>query len=256
MARMILLGVGTAVPDAHRGYTHMVFDGPGGPLLIDAGGEVYQRLLRAGIDPRTLQGIILTHSHADHINGLAGLLFSLSLAGRRDPLPIYGLEPTLTRVQHILNAFELDEHCSPVSWRVLRGDDHISLAKAWVLKTACNAHTRPCLALRFQDPTGSHAITYSGDTAPCQAVIDLARQTTLLIHEATVGKPSEGHTTPGQAGQVAVQAGAGRLVLVHFSPVLAMPEAEALEAVRAAGFGGPAEVGSEYQVLELQPPER
>lgn len=29
MARMILLGVGTAVPDIDRDYTHMVWDGPG-----------------------------------------------------------------------------------------------------------------------------------------------------------------------------------------------------------------------------------
>ncbi|NCC33491.1 MAG: ribonuclease Z, partial [Chloroflexia bacterium] len=86
MATMILLGTGTGLPDVDRGNTHMVWDGPGGPLLIDAGGSTYERLLRAGIDPQKLAGVVLTHSHCDHINGLPGLVFSMRLGGREEPL--------------------------------------------------------------------------------------------------------------------------------------------------------------------------
>lgn len=247
--RMILLGVGTAVPDPRRGYTHMVFDGPGGPILIDAGGDVYQRLLLAGIEPPTLRGIILTHSHADHINGLPALLFSLALVGVHHPIPIYGLGSTLDRVRDILQAFELGAYCVPVEWQPVQPGDRIPLEAQWTIQTAGTEHPRPCIALRIQGPHGHPSLTYSADTAPCQAVLELARHTTVLLHEATTATPSEGHTTPAQAGQIAVQAAAHRLVLVHFSPTHTMPEPQAIADVRAAGFSGPAEVGQEYQVI-------
>lgn len=253
MARMILLGVGTAVPDVDRENTHMVWDGPGGPLLIDAGGSTYQRLLRAGIEPTQLRGILLTHSHADHINGLFALLFSIALVGRDTPIPIYGLEPTLTLAQHILEAFQLGEHAASVTWMPLNAGDTLNLDDAgWLLKTALTDHPRPCLALRFEDGASGNALTYSCDTAPSPAVRELARDSQILIHEATTPEPFDGHTTPRQAGTLAAEAGVARLVLVHFSPRWTMPEAQAVAEMRAGGFTGLAEVGQEYQVLELK----
>jgi ribonuclease Z len=126
MPRMILLGTGTGVPDADRTNTHMVWDGPGGPLLIDAGGSTYQRLLAAGIDPQQLTGMILTHSHCDHLNGLPGLLFSLRLAGRQEPFPVYGPAPALELAQRIVDAFNLEGYTPPMRWhqRHARPDDH------------------------------------------------------------------------------------------------------------------------------------
>jgi ribonuclease Z len=253
---MILLGTGTGVPDADREHTHMVWDGPGGPLLIDAGGSTYQRLLKAGIDPLggpdspPLQGILLTHSHCDHINGLAALLFSLRLSGRTAPLPIYGLAPTLELVQGILAVFALDDMCPPIVWTAIQASDTIAFAEGWAMRTALTAHSRPCLALRFEDAAGGRAITYSADTEPCPAVAALASGTSVLIHEATTPEPFVGHTTPRQAGAVAAAAGASRLLLVHYSPRWTMPEDQAIAEMRAGGYTAQAEIGREYQVIE------
>ncbi len=256
MPRMILLGTGTGVPDADRENTHMVWVGPGGPLLIDVGGSTYQRLLRAGIDPlgdphsAPLQGILLTHSHCDHINGLVVLLFSLRLAGRTEPLPIYGLAPTLELVQRILDAFALDGLHPPIVWTEMQAGDCFALAEGWHVRTALTTHSRPCLAMRFEHTSGL-ALAYSADTEPCAAVDELARGAAALIHEATTPEPFAGHTTPRQAGAIAAAAGVERLVLVHYSPRWTMPEDQALADVRAGGYVGLAEIGREYQVIEL-----
>jgi ribonuclease Z len=251
VAQIILLGVGTAIPDRDRAHTHLVWDGPGGPLLVDAGGSTYQRLLKAGLDPQTLQGIILTHSHADHLNGLPSLLFSMSLAGRSEPLPIYGLSPVLALARKVVEAFELEEHVAPVRWEPMEAGSKLVLDEGWVVHTALNDHSRPCLALRFAHQTSGVALTCSGDTSPCQAVADLARGASVLVHEATVATPSPGHTTPREAGHIAAQAGVRHLVLVHFSPRWTMPEAQALEEVRAAGFEGTVQIGQEGQVIPV-----
>jgi ribonuclease Z len=250
MARMILLGVGTGVPDEDRESTHMVWDGPGGPLLIDAGGSTYQRLLKAGVDPQQLTGVLLTHSHCDHINGLPSLLFSLRLAGRTQPLPIYGLAPTLAIVQAIVSAFQLEQVVANIEWKEIAAGDEVPLGEGWLLQTALTVHSRPCLALRFANADG-RALVYSADTEPCEAVATLAQGAQVLIHEATTPGPFAGHTSPQQAGEVALRAGAQRLILVHYSPRWTMSEADALAAIATTGFTGQAEIGREQQVIEV-----
>lgn len=252
MVHVILLGVGTAVPDKDRGHTHLVWTGSGnGPLLVDAGGATYQRLLVAGVDPQELQGIVLTHSHADHINGLPAVLFSLSLAGRRTELPIYGMLDTLTLVERMVDACGLDEHTPPVSWCAIEPGDMLDLGDSWLVHTTQTQHSRPCLALRFENISDHRALTYSCDTAPCQEIVDLARGSHTLIHEATVAEPMDAHTTPREAGDIAARAGVSSLVLVHYSPRWTMPEAQALADIQASGFMGRAEIGREYQVIPV-----
>jgi len=246
MLRMTLLGVGTAVPDQDRDNTHMVWESPEGLLLIDAGGSTYQRLLRAGLDPLKLCGIVLTHGHADHINGLPALLFQLSLIGYQGSLPVYGNAPTLELARRVVAAFELGSHQVPVDWITLTVPGELPVgAASYEARTVPTVHGLPCLAIRFQDRSTGRALVYSCDTEPCEAVLQLALHATLLIHEATTPEPFPGHTTPYQAGQVATRAGVSRLVLVHFSPRWTMSAAQAIEAVRSGGFTGDVEVGRE-----------
>src|SRR6266511_643844 len=149
MPRMILLGVGTAVPDADRECTHMVWDAPGGPLLIDAGGSTYGRLQRAGIDPQMLRGVILTHSHPDHIYGFPILLLHLYLAGRRDAMPVYGLESTLSVARALIIAADIGEYSVPVEWHSVAAGEDLPISAGYRVRTALSDHGRPCLALRF-----------------------------------------------------------------------------------------------------------
>jgi ribonuclease Z len=247
MLAMTLLGVGTGVPDRDRENTHMIWESPEGLLLIDAGGSTYQRILRAGLDPAQLYGIVLTHSHADHLNGLPGLLFSLRLSGFQQRLTIYGNAPTLALAQRILNAFELESYNAATDWVVVEAGDQLPLATpSFRVRTALTQHSRPCLALRFEAAATGLALTYSADTEPCPAVADLAAGSQILIHEATTPDPFPGHTSPTQAGAIAHQARVAQLVLVHFSPHWTMPIDQAIAAVHAAGFTGHAEVGQEF----------
>ena len=247
MFRMILLGVGTAVPDTDRENTHMVWDSPSGLLLVDAGGSTYQRLLRAGLDPLRLRGVLLTHVHADHINGFTVLLFQLSLVGYPDTLRVYGNAPTLALVQRVVAAFELGAHQVAVEWVEVEPGQEVPIGDPdYRLTTAQTAHSAPGLGLRFEDRRSGRALVYSGDTEPCEAGRQLAQGATVLIHEATTAQPFPGHTTPRQAGEVAAHAGIKQLALVHFSPRWTMTAAQAIEQVRAGGFTGEAEIGREF----------
>ena len=81
---------------------------------------------------------------------------------------------------------------------------------------------------------------YSGDTKPCAALLALARDADLLIHEATVDDAlaeragQYGHSTPRQAASLAKEANVKRLVLTHIS--LRYTDAEVLRQQAAAIF--------------------
>ncbi|CAA6666016.1 unnamed protein product [Spirodela intermedia] len=66
-------------------------------------------------------------------------------------------------------------------------------------------------------------MVYSGDTRPCQAIVDASRDATVLIHEATFEDGLEeealarNHSTTMEAVNVGTSAGAYRIILTHFS---------------------------------------
>lgn len=73
-------------------------------------------------------------------------------------------------------------------------------------------------------PRPGRRVAYCTDSAPCANAVDLARDSDLLIHEATYADDMEDearlrkHCTARQAALIAVEAGARRLLLTHFSP--------------------------------------
>jgi len=62
----------------------------GEQLLFDCGEGSQRQMIKAGIGLRKRLKIFITHMHADHVLGLAGILMTLSLTGRQDPLEIFG----------------------------------------------------------------------------------------------------------------------------------------------------------------------
>jgi ribonuclease Z len=75
-------------------------------------------------------------------------------------------------------------------------------------------------------------IVFSGDTAPCEALISLARGADVLIHEATYAQKHlelakrSAHSTAAGAAGIAREAQVRRLILTHFSPRYDDPEAD------------------------------
>lgn len=66
-------------------------------------------------------------------------------------------------------------------------------------------------------------ITYSGDTRPCEDLVDFAADSDILIHESTFGDKDQAkavenwHSTAKEAAQIAKKARAKKLILTHIS---------------------------------------
>ncbi|NIP81592.1 MAG: hypothetical protein GWM90_21205, partial [Gemmatimonadetes bacterium] len=63
-------------------------------------------------------------------------------------------------------------------------------------------------------------LALSGDTGVCDGVVAAARDADLFVCEASFpeGRGRRGHLVPSEAGMLAAQAGARRLLLSHFYP--------------------------------------
>lgn len=72
-------------------------------------------------------------------------------------------------------------------------------------------------------PRKGRKITYSGDTTPCEEMIELAKDSTLLIHESTYIKEDSDkaeenfHSTSADAASIAKKSNSERLILTHIS---------------------------------------
>ncbi len=83
-------------------------------------------------------------------------------------------------------------------------------------------HSRPTRAYRILEKLTGRTMVFTGDTTPREELVEFASNVDLLIHEATYldsykELASEyGHSTAGQAGDIASRAQAKSLALVHY----------------------------------------
>ncbi len=90
MIRVIFLGTSASTPTKNRSLPCIMLMREGEQLLFDCGEGSQRQMIKAGIGLRKRLKIFITHMHADHVLGLAGILMTLSLTGRQDPLEIFG----------------------------------------------------------------------------------------------------------------------------------------------------------------------
>jgi ribonuclease Z len=75
-------------------------------LLFDCGEGTQLQLRKAGLRHGRLSRIFITHMHGDHVIGIMGLLMTMELSGREQPVDLYGppaLADYVTASAHLLS---------------------------------------------------------------------------------------------------------------------------------------------------------
>src|SRR5437762_10049657 len=84
------LGTGSGVPSLDRNLACVAVQRQGELFLFDCGEGAQIQYRRAGLGFGPLAAIVISHLHGDHVTGLMGLLMSLQMAERLEPLDLYG----------------------------------------------------------------------------------------------------------------------------------------------------------------------
>lgn len=223
------LGCASALPTRDNYFTAHVLNIRGRSFLLDCGEGTQLRLRHLDISLRTIEHVFITHLHGDHVFGLPGLLSSMHLLDRTAPLYIYaphGMEKMLAFYYDFLGE---REPSFPIIFREVRGDGPVQVLEA---ETACVyafplKHSVPAFGYLFREKSvrksRPRSVAYCTDTAPHPDIPGWIRGVDLLFHEATFLEQDAQaaaqylHSTAGQAAQTARSAGAGTLLLGHFS---------------------------------------
>ena len=229
MAKVVFLGTGGAFSAGRRSNLALLIEASGFRMLVETGPVIMEQLARANIQATEIERLFVSHSHGDHVLGFP--MLALNRLQASNQLHVYAGPNTIATLQ-ILNTLTFSglklAHTN-IHWHELseQGPDEIELAAGVTLRTAVLDHPPgvPTLAARW-DFVGGPSITFATDTRSCDAAVELARGSDLLIHEASLSavlQPDEDpgayfHSSAQQAGQIARQAGCPRLALVHLGP--------------------------------------
>jgi ribonuclease Z len=89
MFAVTILGNNSAIPTLDRHPTAQVVTCNEQLLLVDCGEGTQLQIAKYRIKRSKLRYIFISHLHGDHYFGLIGLLNTLSLMGRTDPISVY-----------------------------------------------------------------------------------------------------------------------------------------------------------------------
>ena len=218
-------------------------------LLIDLGSGALGALQRHA-DPLTIDAVLISHLHADHFFDISGyyVLRKYHPLGPQPRIPVWGPKATRSRVARAYG-LPLDPGMNEEFEfkRLRKGTFSVG-----PFTVTAKRMDHPIEAYGFRIECDGRSFAYSGDTAACDNLTELARGADLLLAEAAfrddADNPEHIHMTGSQAAVIARDARVGMLVLTHIPPWH-----EKKDAIHeAAGvFDGPtllASEGSTYHV--------
>lgn len=265
--RIYFLGTGGSWPTPQRNTLSVGLRIDDEAILFDCGESTQTSLMKSSLSLMKINKIFITHFHGDHYLGLPGLIQTMSLYGRTEPLDIFGPLGTTSILSNMLSLgyYSLNFDIRLVD---LQGEDTLDFGEYQVKHSKAD-HTIPALSYAFQEKDyhrfdeekieklgiprkmlekirregfakingrvidireissgirKGRKVSYSGDTRKSKELLNLFRNSTVLIHEATGDKTNEnkvvsyGHSMGSDAANQALESNSKKLVLVHFSP--------------------------------------
>ncbi len=266
------LGTGGPRPDPERNSACHVLEAAGRHLMFDVGRGAIQRIAQKGLPFAAIGPLFVSHHHVDHIGELSNYLITSWLAGRREPLCIYGPPGTAGIVDVLMKSVydrdiafrtegetafgpfvgaEVTEvRAGPVAegegWKVsceeMEHGHGLPFGKAFLARWTC---------LAYRVEAEGRVFSFSGDAVMCDPLIRIATGADLHLQccYMAASEMTTGHfkgvgkytlACSDTAGKIAARASARRLVLTHFrqtTPALI----EDMRADIARDFAGPAE---------------
>lgn len=232
-----ILGSGSALPTFQNSPSGQLLTLGDKSFLIDCGEGVQLTMRQMAVKTGRLYSVFISHLHGDHCFGLIGLISTLSMMKRLQPLHIYA-HPDLEKLLRP----QLDYHCQELSFEVIfhpinpRKQEVIFEDRTVTVETVPLKHKVPTCGFLFSEhhrklnaETGEfyHESTkryaYISDTMYSEKIVPQIEGIDVLFHESTYTEEYADrckgtmHSTAKQAAAIAKAANVKKLLIGHFS---------------------------------------
>ena len=255
MLRVTVLGSSNAIPRPKRACSAYLIEGSGRAILADLGSGSLGNL-NACRPSESIDAVVISHMHADHFLDIIPMRYALKYGPRtHDRKVALWLPPGgEALLRQMVSAFVPETSTDFLGdvFRVGTYDPNVPLEIGDLrLSFAATAHYLPTFALRCDCASGS--VTYSADTAPCDAVVRLANESRLFFCEATLKDGYDdtrprGHSSAREAGAMAQAANVERLIITHYPAEFTA--ADLLGAARLE-FEGELAVADDHSIFQV-----
>ncbi len=252
--KITILGTGTATPRLERNASGLMVTAAGLRVLVDLGPGILRRMCEADIDYKSIDIILITHFHPDHVSDLTAFLFASNYAYgpfRQEPFLLIGPTGLEQFYQALVGVY--GNWIVPNGNRLIKKEMNahaldVFVSEGLIIRSAPAAHSNPAVSYRLEAEGSS--VTISGDTDISDNLLELAHNTDILICECSMPEGSKipGHLVPTEAGIVAERARAKKLILTHF-----YPPCDEVDVAKQASktFSGQIIKGEDLMVVEM-----
>jgi len=198
--------------DSNLGNTLCVLVDTGKEYVIFDAGNGFSKIDNYIKDNRPVY-LFLSHFHLDHIIGL----HALNKFAFKQGIKVFGPKGTLKMFKFVINT-PYSKPIDKLKLKVSVQEIKRSTKLPFDIRFKELLHTTICYGYRLTSKGKS--VTFCTDTGPCKGIVELAKNTDLLITEcslppATIDR-GWSHLNPEQAAEMAKEAAAKKLALVHF----------------------------------------
>jgi len=224
MMKVVILGSGGAVPSPTRSLPSVGLRYFGDVYLFDCGEGTQRQMMIYNLSYAKVKMIFLTHLHADHLLGIGGLVQTLKMNDRKEPLFIFGPPGTNRAVSALIagtypfqivikdisedfclkndkfkiSAFRTIHNVRSIGY-VFQENDSWNFNKEKADKLGIKGRMFRKLEregeivvgkkrIKLEDvtkPKKGKKFVYTGDTTPCNDVLLASKEADLLIHDGT-----------------------------------------------------------------------
>ena len=231
MIRVVILGSSASIPTPERGLSAVGIRYFGDVYLFDCGEGTQRQMMKYQLSYAKTKAIFITHLHLDHLAGIAGLMQTLKMIGRKEPIFIFGPDGTQKYLSSIL---KITTYPFEVIVKDVDGKFHFN-GENFKITSFSVEHNIESLGYVFQEndkwnfdkekadkfgikgrmfrklenegkitirnkvvkleevviPKKGKKIVYSGDTKKCRNVAIASKDADLLIHDGTFDEKLE-----------------------------------------------------------------
>jgi ribonuclease Z len=255
--QIILLGTGNPRPEMDRFGPSILVEAGEHRVLIDCGRGAAQRLFQRDTPLGSVESVLFTHLHSDHVTGFPDFWLTGWIFGRARPLNVWGPAGTREMIRNVERAYSFDVHMRrDVDERLPAAGAKIvarDIGEGLLLNTpdglritaflVDHGPVKPALGYRIE--YGGYVAVFSGDTRPSDNLVKYAQGADVLVHEViapeverrrakmtdpkAVERVIAHHTTAEDAGKLLARIRPRLAVFSHIVPSVAT-EADVLPA--------------------------